>query len=431
MVLLAVTAAAYLVGAIPFGYLIARGQGVDILHAGSGNIGATNVGRVLGRRWGILVFLLDFAKGALPVLAAHVVPEETGWLPDVFPVCAGVAAFLGHLYPVYLRFRGGKGVATGAGVAAMLAPGPMLLALLAWLTVVAATRTISLASITAAVVLCLQRLLATPGPWDRSHLVVTLFCLLAAGLVVVRHHGNLRRLWRGTENQLKDTPAMLQLSKTLHVVALGLCFGAQVWFAVTAFQLFGGFGILARDPPHLRPLWLPVPPQMEREAPSPAFPDPLRKEQGSRLAGFAVGQLFPVYYALQTVCVLVALVVCWSWPGQRVHHVRRAVLVAAVVLLGIGWWLERKVTTLRGPRDELTDKVLLSAHPSEVEIKEAEQARSAFGMWHGINQLQDLLTIVLVGLALVLAAQLPAAAPAGSVQAAGRPPEREAFPVNT
>src|SRR5215469_15490994 len=104
----------YLVGAIPFGYLIARWRGVDILKQGSGNIGATNVGRVLGRPFGILVFLLDFTKGALPALLAN------GWsatheldLPShSLPVAAAVAAFLGHLYPVYLRFRGGKGVAT-------------------------------------------------------------------------------------------------------------------------------------------------------------------------------------------------------------------------------------------------------------------------------------------------------------------------------
>src|SRR6516165_5987590 len=98
----------YLIGAIPFGYLIARWRGVDILSHGSGNIGATNVGRILGRKFGILVFLLDFAKGAVPALIAGAfasadLPAE--WLM----VTAGISAFLGHLFPVYLRFRGGKG----------------------------------------------------------------------------------------------------------------------------------------------------------------------------------------------------------------------------------------------------------------------------------------------------------------------------------
>src|SRR5438105_9766053 len=108
---------AYLVGGVPFGYLIARWRGVDILHQGSGNIGATNVGRVLGRRFGVLVFCLDFAKGALPVLAAQRVAGmidldlPPGRAQQLLGVTAGLAAFLGHLFPVYLRFRGGKGVA--------------------------------------------------------------------------------------------------------------------------------------------------------------------------------------------------------------------------------------------------------------------------------------------------------------------------------
>src|SRR5581483_440717 len=110
---------AYLIGSAPFGYLIARMRGVDILSQGSGNIGATNVSRVLGRRWGVLVFVLDFAKGAVPVLVAMrltsvLVPELPG---AVAGIAAGVSAFLGHLFPVFLRLRGGKGVATAAGVA--------------------------------------------------------------------------------------------------------------------------------------------------------------------------------------------------------------------------------------------------------------------------------------------------------------------------
>src|SRR5215472_13647210 len=110
--------AAYFIGAIPFGYLVARVRGVDILRQGSGNIGATNVGRVLGRRMGILVFCLDFAKGALPVVAALRFAAAVGEPPQILGVAAGMAAFLGHLFPVYLRFRGGKGVATGAGAVA-------------------------------------------------------------------------------------------------------------------------------------------------------------------------------------------------------------------------------------------------------------------------------------------------------------------------
>src|SRR6266852_4551303 len=118
--------AAYFIGAIPFGYLIARSRGVDIFRQGSGNIGATNVGRVLGPAFGIVVFVLDFAKGAVPVaVAAWTAGRLDSGLPrDSLEVTAGLAAFLGHLFPVYLRFRGGKGVATGAGVMMVLVPIP-------------------------------------------------------------------------------------------------------------------------------------------------------------------------------------------------------------------------------------------------------------------------------------------------------------------
>ena len=194
----------YLVGAIPFGYLIARAHGVDIFRAGSGNIGATNVWRVLGWRWGVLVFLLDFAKGAGPTLVAMWLGSSVeGELPrDTLPVVAGVAAFLGHLFPVYLGFRGGKGVATGAGVIAVLVPPLTGVVLIAWGVVLFLTRYVSLASIAAAALLLGLRLALTPGPWDRDHVVVTVFCAVACALVIARHQGNIRRLIKGTEPRL-------------------------------------------------------------------------------------------------------------------------------------------------------------------------------------------------------------------------------------
>ena len=118
-------AAAYLVGAIPFGYLIGLLKGVNLYRVGSGNIGATNVGRVLGRSWGLAAFALDFLKGALPTAfafrAATALHPDAGTafgFPEVLTVAAGAAAFLGHLFPIYLGFQGGKGVATGAGIVA-------------------------------------------------------------------------------------------------------------------------------------------------------------------------------------------------------------------------------------------------------------------------------------------------------------------------
>jgi acyl-phosphate glycerol 3-phosphate acyltransferase len=142
---LAVALLSYLIGSVPFGYLVGRWRGVDVLTAGSGNIGATNVGRLLGRPFGILVFVLDFLKGALPVLLAMIAdPYANGPSPAIAGVIAGIAAFLGHLFPLFLGFRGGKGVATGAGIVLVLLPLPTLAALFFWLTIASATRYVSL-----------------------------------------------------------------------------------------------------------------------------------------------------------------------------------------------------------------------------------------------------------------------------------------------
>src|SRR3954468_2277590 len=181
---------AYLAGAIPFGWLIARSHGIDLFHAGSGNIGATNVGRVLGRKFGLLAFALDFAKGAVPVALAGLLPAEAHAalvLPDALRVGVALCAFLGHLFPVYLGLRGGKGVATGAGTVFVLVPGPAALAVLAWAAVVGATRTVSLGSVVAAGALCGARLLSVTDPFGRDSVVVTGFCLAGTGLVLLKH----------------------------------------------------------------------------------------------------------------------------------------------------------------------------------------------------------------------------------------------------
>jgi acyl-phosphate glycerol 3-phosphate acyltransferase len=394
---------AYLIGAVPFGYLVARARGVDIFAQGSGNIGATNVGRVLGRRFGILVFLLDFAKGAVPVAIARQVARATPQAAeDLLPVAAGLAAFLGHLFPIYLRFRGGKGVATGAGVVVVLVPLPALAALLTWVAVVCATRMVSLASLAAVTALCVFRLILSSAPFGAQDVIITVFCLVAAGLVFARHRANLGRLLHGTENRLKESPSMLLLTKLVHVLSLGLWFGSGIFFSfVVGLLLFRTFGSLTEEPQLARPLWLPAPPELEKNRPSDSFPEPLRKEQGSRIAGAAVGPMFPWYFGLQAVCGVLAVATALAWcssasyPGA-VHKVRVVVLGLALIGVGVGWWLEREVEKRRETRTA------------------ADQARADFGRWHGFSLMVNLLTVLLVTVGMALAAALPAASADGS-----------------
>jgi len=209
--------AAYLVGSIPFGVLIGRARGIDIRTAGSGNIGATNVGRVLGRRWGIACFALDVAKGATPVLVAgglqgtlgvaatEVAPAALWWW-----LAVAAATVAGHLHPIYLGFRGGKGVATSLGALASTWPHltvPTLAALALWIVVVRTSRYVSVASIAAGVALPLLHLawaigmLGVPATRVLSGAPFAIAVVLGT-LVVVKHRSNFARLRAGTEPRI-------------------------------------------------------------------------------------------------------------------------------------------------------------------------------------------------------------------------------------
>ncbi len=189
--------AAYLFGAIPSAYLIGKWYGKDIRKEGSGNIGATNVTRVIGSRAGKLCFVFDFLKGFLPVfVAARFFPEHE------LPLAAGAAAILGHMYPVYLGFKGGKGVATGGGVALGLAPYALCAALAGWGVTFWISRYVSLASIVAALLLPLfgTLLFLTLGA---PSIPVQAF-LYAIGLVtIVKHKSNIKRLAAGEEQRFE------------------------------------------------------------------------------------------------------------------------------------------------------------------------------------------------------------------------------------
>ena len=193
-------AIAYLIGAIPFGLLIGRWCcGIDLRAFGSGNIGATNAARVLGKGYGTLVLVLDALKGLVPTLLLARLGGDETVQPHVQVGC-GIASIVGHMFPVYLGFRGGKGVATSLGAITVIAPWGTLIAVVAFAVVFAATRIVSASSIAAAVALAIgQTILLSPHPFDAEKWSAGLFSLLAPLLVIVRHRDNIRRLLRGSE----------------------------------------------------------------------------------------------------------------------------------------------------------------------------------------------------------------------------------------
>jgi glycerol-3-phosphate acyltransferase PlsY len=188
-------ALAYLCGSIPFGLLIARWKtGTDVREIGSGNIGATNVARVVGPAAGILTLVLDVAKGAAAVWLAGRFSEQN----STALMLAGVFALLGHCFPVWLRFNGGKGVAAALGVFLMLSPLAALSALLVFILVSVAWRYVSLGSVSAAAAMpLLMYFLWAPG--HAPPLVVDFGTLFAAALIIFKHDVNLQRLVDGTE----------------------------------------------------------------------------------------------------------------------------------------------------------------------------------------------------------------------------------------
>ncbi len=193
--------AGYLLGSIPFGYVIVRlTKGTDVRAAGSGNIGATNVNRVAGAGAALATLALDMGKGYCAVWVADRASRgDVGWM-----AVAGLAAVVGHLFPVWLKFRGGKGVATAVGVFVPLCWMAVAAAAVVWLVTVGIWRYVSLASVVAAAVLPLcTYLLYAPGTRHAPPLSVSLSTALVSILIIVKHRENLRRLLAGSENRLK------------------------------------------------------------------------------------------------------------------------------------------------------------------------------------------------------------------------------------
>jgi glycerol-3-phosphate acyltransferase PlsY len=191
MTVILAAATAYLLGSIPFAFLLARRRGIDLRRAGSGNIGASNVLRTSGVSLAVVAMALDVLKGTLAVLIA----ERVSTVPAA-PVAAGLASVLGHVYPVWLRFRGGKGVATAAGAFTLLAPAAVAAASVVFAITVVTTRVISAGSVSAAVTLPIATALTDSPP------LVIAGAVLAAAIIVYCHRDNLTRLAAGTERRV-------------------------------------------------------------------------------------------------------------------------------------------------------------------------------------------------------------------------------------
>jgi acyl phosphate:glycerol-3-phosphate acyltransferase len=192
---------AYLVGSLPFGLLIGRYvAGVDIRQAGSGNIGATNVARVLGKRLGLIVLILDCLKGALPTALLPGLLSNSASLRLHLAVVSGTAAILGHMFPCWLKFRGGKGVATALGVALALGPISTAAAFVVFVVCMLLTRIVSLSSMLAAGTFCAAELWQLrPSPFGNETWSLAAFSTFVPLLIIVRHRSNLARLLQGTE----------------------------------------------------------------------------------------------------------------------------------------------------------------------------------------------------------------------------------------
>ena len=223
---------AFLLGSIPFGLLIAKAKGIDIRQHGSGNIGATNVLRVVGKKYGITCLILDALKGLIPTIVGISLIRFAGMknpmmisaldpfsaefpmlTAQVLQVITGLCAILGHNYSPWVGFKGGKGIATSAGVLIAMMPAAIVILLIVWLIVFATTRYVSLASIVAAAVLPLVTLWGSwfhgkiqNGTWNKP---LFAFTVIIAVLAVWKHRSNIQRLRQGTENrfQKKAKPA--------------------------------------------------------------------------------------------------------------------------------------------------------------------------------------------------------------------------------
>ena len=237
--------AAYLVGSIPFAYLVTYWvKGIDIRTVGSGNVGATNVGRTLGFRYFVLVLLLDLLKGFLPTLGFPIlVSRIIGTAAPDLPVVVALAAILGHTFPIYLKFRGGKGVATSLGTVLALDPISCAVALVVFGGSLLLTRYVSLSSLMGGLAFVAAHFARDSSPLSREHIAMSLFSIAVLVLLFVLHRANLARIWAGTERRIslrRGKPSaggqihpggkiVMVVLAMLIVIALGAIVGVQIY----------------------------------------------------------------------------------------------------------------------------------------------------------------------------------------------------------
>ena len=203
LLIFAIIFASYLLGSIPFGLLIGKMKGIDIRTVGSCNIGATNVSRTVGKNWGKLCFFLDLFKGFLPVFIASSIFARNLELKSFVPLLAGAASMLGHMFSIYLKFKGGKGVATGGGIILGLAPITFLAAISCWVIIFLTSRYVSLASIFAAASLPIFGIIFRLLGFEYIPYSSIVFFALIGGVSIYRHRSNIKRLLDGTENKFE------------------------------------------------------------------------------------------------------------------------------------------------------------------------------------------------------------------------------------
>lgn len=200
----------YLLGSVPAGYIVGRWNGIDLRAVGSGNIGATNVVRSCGKAWGLGVFLFDVLKGFVPAFFGAWLLVRNGWTPwsaDSTSLALGGAAIAGHVFPIWLRFKGGKGVATSAGMCAGLCWPAVVISLAAWYVVLRFTRFVSVASMAAALMFpAIFVIWVGPGAAFGERKIVTFLSVVLALSILYLHRANIGRLRRGEELRIGTRP---------------------------------------------------------------------------------------------------------------------------------------------------------------------------------------------------------------------------------